>query len=328
MADIEALIPQGLLAVTYIFLTLQKRNGMWLVSAALFLLTATYIRYSLDVYSLHDFRPYFESFLAVKGGTYETSILFEPYRLLLFKSVLLLGNLDDKTQINIVYWFHFLIVTGFFLWLAYLKEVTFEAKLFIFLAFYPTIAFVWIRAGMAYVVSCYLFFTITNGKYRVLHFLTPLFHAGVIPLVIAMKIKDLKPARKALIILLAAIVVFLALESSYVQYLIYKLEYYSDTAGNRSSINLLLFHVANILVFVYLALINSKFRKNFAVNMLMGAYLAFYFVSPIIGLRIFPLVLIACIAQRISFPRYQLLTLLVCLAYLPIYFGRFDQILI
>lgn len=318
----------GLLAVMFILLTIQKKNGMWLFSAAVFTLTAAFIKYSIDIRDVKDFAPYFESFRAVKNGTVPAELLFEPYRLALFEVVLFFGNLDDLTQISIIYYFHFLVVTGFFLWLAYLKEVTFELKLILFLAFFPTMAFVWIRSGMVYVASCFLFLTVTKGKFRTLHFLLPLIHASVTPLLVAMKIKDLNPIRKGLIILVSVGVGFFILESSYVQYIIYKLERYSETSDRRTSIDLLLFHVANILTFIYLSLINSKFRKNFVVLVLMGTYMILYFVNPIVGIRVFPLVLIAGIVQRISFPRYQHLTLWVCVAYLPVYFARFDQIFI
>jgi hypothetical protein len=319
---------EGLLVVTFILLTIQKRNGMWLFSAAVFTLTAALIKYSIDIRDVKDFAPYFASFRAVKDGTVPTELLIEPYRLALFKVVIFFGNTDDLTQIGLIYYFQFLVVTGFFLWLAYLKEVTFELKLVLFLAFFPTMAFVWIRSGMVYVASCVLFLTVTSGRLRVLQFLLPLIHTSVLPLLVAMKIKDFSPMRKGLIILVSVVAGFFILESSYFQYIIHKLDRYSETSDRRTSIDLLLFHAANILTFIYLALINSKFRKNFVVLVLMGAYILLYFVNPIAGIRVFPLVLIAGIVQRISFPRYQHLTLWVCAAYVPVYFARFDQIFI
>jgi hypothetical protein len=319
---------EALLAVTFILLTIQKKNGMWLFSAVVFTLTAAFIKHSIDIRDVKDFAPYFASFRAVKNGTVPTELLVEPYRLALFKVVEFFGNTDDLSQIGLIYYFHFLVVTGFFVWLAYLKEVTFELKLVLFLAFFPTMAFVWIRSGMVYVASCVLFLNVTSRRFRVLHFLLPLIHASVTPLVVAMKIKDFSPMRKGLIILASVVAGFFILESSYVQYIIHKLDRYSETSDRRTSIDLLLFHAANILTFIYLALINSKFRKNFVVLVLMGTYILLYFVNPIVGIRVFPLVLIAGIVQRISFPRYQHLTLWVCAAYLPVYFARFDQIFI
>jgi len=317
---------QGLLAVTFILLTIQRRNGMWLFTAIVFLTTAAILRYTIDVTAVRDFAPYFNSFLSVKDGAIPMELLFEPYRLVLFEAVLGLVRVDELSQITLIYYFHFAVVTGFFVWLAYVKEVSFEVKVVLFLAFYPTIAFVWIRSGMGYVAACFLFLAVTNRKFRFTHFLLPLVHISVTPLVIVMKIKDQSAGRKALIILLAMVAAYVAVETSYIQYVLYKLDRYSDTSDQRNSIDLLLFHIANILVFAYLALINSRFRRNFAVLVLMGAYVALYFVNPVVGLRVFPLVLIASIVQRISFPRYQHLTLWISFAYLPVYFARFSQV--
>lgn len=328
MASPGLVFLEGLLAVAYILLAVQRKNGIWLLWAVVFAVTAVIIRYSIQVDSVRDFRPYFDSFLQVKYGAISVTSVFEPYRLILFKAVLLFGKFDDLAQIGVVYYFHFLVVTGFFLWLAAYREVTFESKLILFLAFYPTMAFVWIRSGMVYVAACYMFLSITNRKWRPLQFLLPLIHVSVIPLLLVIKIKDLNPARKALIILVALAAGYFVLESSYAQYIITKLDRYSETSGNRDSIELLLFHVANILAFIYLAVINSKFRKNFAVLLLMATYLAMYAVNPVVGLRMFPLVLIASIVQRIAFPRYQVLTLLVSAAYIPVYLARFGQVVL
>ena len=321
-------LSMGVLAITYILLTVQKKNGLWLFSAVLFSITAAFVRYFVGIDEVRDFTPYFNSFLAVKYGTVPTELLFEPYRLAIFQLVMLFGDMDAKAQIAVIYYFHFVVVTAFFLWLAYFKEASFEAKVILFLAFYPTMAFVWIRSGMAYAAACFLFLSVTQGRARILHYMLPLIHSSVIPLVVALKIKDLTAIRKALIIAASFVVGYFVLESSYAQYIIYKLERYSETDALRTSFDLLLFHAANILVFIYLALINSWFRKNFAVMVLMGTYMAMYFVNPVMGLRVFPLVLIASLVQRIPFPRYQLLTLVISTAYLPIYFGRFDQIII
>lgn len=326
MDNLISYVLQGLLAVAFILLTIQKRRGMWLFTAVVFIVTALALRLSIDLVTVRDFAPYFNSFRAVKYGAVPTELWFEPYRLVLFEIVLRFRNLDDLAQMGLIYYFHFIVVTGFFLWLAYFRAVTFEVKVILFLAFYPTMAFVWIRSGMAYVASCVLLLLVTDRKFRWTHFLLPLVHVSVTPLVVALSIKDKKLVWKALIIIVSAVVAYLALESSYIQYILYKLDRYSETSEQRTSLDLLLFHVANVLVFVYLSIINSKFRTNFAVLVLMGAYLVFYFVNPVAGLRAFPLVLIAAIAQRISFPRYQHVTLWVSCAYLPVYFARFDQV--
>lgn len=326
MDDPVFIMLQCLLAFAYVLLVTQRKNGTWLLWASTFVVTAIFIRASIEVEAVRDFRPYFESFLQVKYGGLSITSAFEPYRLILFKAVLLFVTSGDLAQIRTVYYFHFSVVTAFFLWLAHRKDVTFEAKLILFLAFYPTMAFVWIRSGMVYVAACYMFLAISNRKLRPLQFLLPLIHVSVIPLLIAMKIKDLNLLRKTVIILVAVATAYFVYESSYVQYIVTKLDRYSETSEDRDSIQLLLFHAANTLTFVYLALINSKFRKNFVVLSMMATYLVLYTMNPVMGLRVFPLVLIASIAQRIAFPRYQVMTLLVGAAYLPVYLARFDQV--
>ena len=114
MVDPVAILWQCVLALSYVFLVIQKRNGLWLFWACVFAFTAAYIRYSIDVDAVRDFGPYFASFLQVKYEGLSITSVFEPYRVILFKAALLPGNLDDRTQIGHVYYFHFAVVTGFF----------------------------------------------------------------------------------------------------------------------------------------------------------------------------------------------------------------------
>jgi len=54
--------------------------------------------------------------------------------------------------------------------------------------------------------------------------------------------------------------------------------------------------------------------------------LMFYF-NPVVGLRVFPFVLIACVAERMQFTQYKLVSLLLIGGYVPVYLARFNQIL-
>lgn len=317
------------LAIVFLYgilILLKKKGKFWFFCALLFVVVSVYLRAIIDVEMIRDFRPYFHSFLQVKYDSIPQALLFEPYRLIVFKLVIPFSQFNDLSQMKAIYWIHFVIVTAFFIWLAYLKQITFEIKLILFLAFYPVMAFVWLRAGMAYVASGYLLFTIVDGKKRALHFLPSLIHASSIPFLLAVKIREMSKYKKAVILSVAAVVGFFTLDSSYAQYLFYKFDRYSDSGGQRTSINLLLFNAANIFLLLYLAAISPVFRKNFTVLVLIGSYLMLYYVNPVMGLRVFPFVLIASIVQRIAFRRYQKLTFLVCVGYLPIYFARFDQI--
>jgi hypothetical protein len=313
-------------AAVYALLLLWRRNAGWLLLAIVFIVLSGFLRYSIEVETLKDFSAYFSSFLTVKYDEVPVELLIEPYRLVIFRAILLFADLDDLSQITAVYYVHFAIVTAFFVWLAWLKDVTFEVKLILFLAFYPSIAFVWLRAGMAYVIAGYLFYTFVSGKWRVLHFLVPTVHVSALPFLGIVQIKNMKLWKKVAFVVVALIVLVFILESNFIRYLIVKLERYSETADRRTSSGLLLFHAANIFVFLYFAMISRAFRKNFVVLTLMAAYIFMYFLNPVTGLRMFPFVLIAVITERISFPRYQMFSLLVAGAYVPVYLTRFDQI--
>jgi hypothetical protein len=314
------------LAFSYAALVLCKRNAAWFIFAFVFLLISVLLRMEIEIDSLKDFAAYYRSFQEVKYEGAPIEFLVEPYRLALFKTVLYFFNLDDFSQITFIYQLHFFIVTAFFMWLAWLRDVSFEAKLILFLAFYPPIAFVWLRAGMAYVAAGYLFYTITKGKARLLHFLVPAVHASSLLFLGAIKTRDFKLWQKVLVVVVIALSMNFIIESPLFRYIIAKLERYSDTADQRTSSGLLFFHIANILLFVYLALINANFRKNFVILTLMVGYLAMYYINPVTGLRVFPFVLIAVVTERITFPRFQMLSLLVAGGYVPIYLARFDQI--
>lgn len=327
MDDQYSLVWFGFLAATFVALTVHKRNSAWGVLAAVFIVLSVQIRLSIPVDAVRDFAPYFDSFQEVKFGSVPRELLFEPYRLVLFKSILVFDGLDSLEQIRLTYYLHFVVVTGSFLWLAYLKDVSAQVKLILFLAFYPVMAFVWIQAGAAYVAACVLFLVIANrSKFSLLHYVLPLMHASMAPLLVVMKVKDFRPFGKAVAIGALVVVGYLALQSSYAQHIVGTLDYYAQTADRRTSDSLLMFHSANILAFLALAAISVEFRKNFPILVLMGIYMVAYLVNPVIGARLFPLVLIACIVQRIEIPRRVPLTLLLALMYTPVYFARFDQI--
>lgn len=327
MGEQISIVWTGLLALTFVALTLHKRNNAWGVLAAVFVVLSARIRLSIPVDAVRDFAPYFASFQEVKFGNVPSELIFEPYRLVLFKFILLFNGLDSFEQIRLTYYLHFIAVTAFFLWLAYLRDVSAQVKLILFLAFYPVLAFVWIQAGAAYVTACVLFLAIANrSKFSFLHYLLPLVHSAMTPLLVVMKVKDLRPFGKALAVGGLIVVGYLALESSYAQHILGILDYYAQSADRRTSESFLLFHLANIVAFVALAATSVDFRKNFPVMVLMGIYLAAYQVNPVIGARLFPLVLIACLVQRIDIPRRMPVTLMLALMYLPVYFARFDQV--
>jgi hypothetical protein len=78
---------------------------------------------------------------------------------------------------------------------------------------------------------------------------------------------------------------------------------------------------------LYLSAINARFRNNFAILGMMGAYMLMFYFNPVVGLRVFPFVLIACVAERMQFTQYKLVSLLLIGGYVPVYLARFNQIL-
>ncbi|GGL29685.1 hypothetical protein H9L10_02140 [Phycicoccus endophyticus] len=328
MIDDVSLAWFGLHAVTFVALTLHKRTNAWALLAAVFVVLSVGIRLSIPVDAVRDFSPYYAAFQQVQVGSIPRELFFEPYRLVLFQAILMLDGLDSHQQIALIYYLHFIVVTGFFLWLAYLTNVSPQVKVVLFLTFYPVMALVWIQAGAAYVAACFLFLVVGNrSKFGLTHYLLPLFHASLAPLVVAMKVKDLRPIGKVLAVGVMAIVGYFALESSYAQYIVGTLSYYAQTADQRTSDSFLLLYVASILTYLVLAAISIDFRKNFPILVLMGVYVGAYQINPVVGTRLFPLVLIACIAQRIDIPRRVPVTLLLALVYVPVYFVRFHQVL-
>lgn len=328
MFSITTLPLQALLVLLFTLLAVIKRSNLWVVFAVAFVVVSLLLRISIEPSMVRDFAPYFESFQIVKYGFVPAELLIEPYRLILFKVILAFGDFDSSSQIVAIYLVHFLLVTLFFLWLAFQRTISFEVKLILFLAFYPPMAFVWIRAGMAYIASCFLILTFNQGRWKILHFLLPAIHLSTVPLLIATLTKDIRPARKMLVTSGIVLVGFFALNSPYGDYVTNKWVRYVETGDSKDSINFLIFHLFGIFIFLYFAFINPKFRKNYTVLFSMATYLGLYSINPVLGLRMFPFVLIACMIEGLYFQRYQRLTLLVVLGFVPMYFFRFQQILL
>jgi hypothetical protein len=154
-----------------------------------------------------------------------------------------------------------------------------------------------------------------------------MFHSSSLAFLLMMKLKQAHLQWKLAILLAVAVVLYVALESDYVRYLIYKLERYDETSDARSSNALFVFHFINIATFLYLSAINARFRNNFAILGMMGAYMLMFYFNPVVGLRVFPFVLIACVAERMQFTQYKLVSLLLIGGYVPVYLARFNQIL-
>jgi hypothetical protein len=154
-----------------------------------------------------------------------------------------------------------------------------------------------------------------------------MFHSSSLAFLLMMKLKQAHLQWKLAILLAVAVVLYVAVESDYVRYLIYKLERYDETSDARSSNALFVFHFINIATFLYLSAINARFRNNFAILGMMGAYMLMFYFNPVVGLRVFPFVLIACVVERMQFTQYKLVSLLLIGGYVPVYLARFNQIL-
>lgn len=216
-------------AVSYSLLVFWKRSNMLVLLSMAFVVASVLLRLEVDSRTLKDFAPYFSSFQIVKYDYIPVELWIEPYRLLLFQFVVLFGDFSDIRQITAIYYLHFAIVTVFFLWLAWLKDVTFEIKLVLFLAFYPTIAFVWLRSGMAYVMAGYLLYTFSRGRLQALHYILPAFHASSLAILVAKKTQDLKLVYRLAALLVLSALIYAVLETAYGRYILFKLEHYSDT---------------------------------------------------------------------------------------------------
>lgn len=317
----------GLLAALYVLLLKHKRNEVWGFFAVVFVGVAITIRRYIRVDAVHDFAPYYASFRQVKSGVFPADLLIEPYRVVLFKFFLLFDGLSDMSAMRLIYYFHFAAVTAFFVWLARNEKVSSEAALILFLAFYPTMAFVWIRSGMSIVAAGALALVAASRHAPIAQWLLPLIHASSAPFVVAYKTRSIAVIKRAVILALAGAAGFYLIESSYMQYVFSKWDRYSSTSDARESRNLLLFHGANVLAFLYFYIVSPQIRRSYVVLLLMGTYIVLFFFSPIMGLRTFPFVLIAIMAEKITFPPHAILNLVVCLGYLPIFFSRFEQIL-
>lgn len=313
-------------AVFYVLIVVWKRNNFAILLSTAFVFSSIFLRLNVDPQSLKDFTPYFSSFQLVKYDAVPIHLWIEPYRLLLFRSVILFGDFNDISQIKAIYYLHFAIVTLFFLWLAWLRDVAIEIKLVLFLAFYPTIAFVWLRSGMAIVVAGYLLYTFQRGRLQALHYILPMFHITTLVLLTAKKTQDMRVFSKAVVLIVTSLLFYTVFETAYGQYILNKLERYSETSDRRTSLSLLMFHAANFLTTSYLMLISTRFRRSYLIRILSGFYMLSYFLNPVIALRIFPFVLIAAIAERGSHSRYQLFSSAIACVYFVVYFARFDQI--
>jgi len=314
------------LVASYTLLVLWRRSEVLVLFSIAFVVASLLLRLEIDIQSLRDFTPYFSSFQRVKYDDIPPGLWIEPYRLLLFEFVILFGDFDDITQITAIYYIHFAIVTLFFLWLAWLRDVAFEIKLLIFLAFYPGIAFVWLRSGMAYVAAGYLLYTFSRGRTAFFHYLLPAFHSSTLVLLVATKTQDLRLIYKIVSILIVFGLIYALTDTAYGQYVLFKLDRYNSTGDLRASTSLLLFHAANLLTVLYLALVNQRFRKNYAIRVLVAIYFFSYLSNPIMALRIFPFVLIIAMADRSSHSRYPFLSIIVISVFFIVYFARFNQI--
>lgn len=146
-----------------------------LIFTSLFIMFSILMRRIINVNLNNDYFLYYNFDIFKKPTSLLNFILNEPY----LYSIYTFFNffMDEKKDVFLaIYWFNFLIITLFFIWLIFRKDIEVWKKMVLFVLNYFLFGFVLLRNGPAYVLfAMYFYYTFRDIKFNWV-LITPFMH--------------------------------------------------------------------------------------------------------------------------------------------------------
>jgi hypothetical protein len=270
--------------ISYYFLLKNINNNRKYFYLLVFILFSIIIKLIIPLSELRDYFTY-AKVLSDKGykKILFADILFEPY--FLFLSKILLSWFSISQVLKFYYFFLFMLSTSFFIWIAFIEEVSFWKKYFLFNIFFILFSFILLRNGIAYMMLALFFYYLSKDRFLLSFFSALFFHITTVPVLFLSLLREKK--LNFYIIPLGVLIVFsfiyLFLNESSLFFLKYK-----DFKKNSSFYNYTAHYTVFFLSLSYFTFCLFFFKKtlfNYFYFLLIFIYAVLFYFNPVMGFR-------------------------------------------
>ena len=258
-----------------------KRKYIFLFT---FIFFSLIIKLIIPLSEIRDFFTY-TRVLSDKGhmNFFFVDILYEPY--FLFLSKILLTCFSIFQVLSIYYFLLFILSISFFIWLAYLKDISFWKKYFLFNLFFILFTFILLRNGIAYMMIAMFFYYLSKDRFIISFFTALFFHITTIPVLFLsfLRKKSLNYYIIPLVIVMIFLFFYLFLNESSLFFLKYK-DFKKNSVLYNHTVHNIVFSISISIFISYLIIYKNKLLNYFYVLLLFLYVILFYF-NAVMGFR-------------------------------------------
>jgi hypothetical protein len=237
----------------------------------------------IDVSTMPDYDAYYKV-IGLIEPEFSFKILFtEPYYFQIVNY--LYKSHSAEFSINIFYYINFILTVFFFIWLAFLKDISIWKKMFLYSFYYYLFAFVLLRNTFPYVLTGFLFYYLHQDKYLKITILSFLGHLSSVPILLFSVYKNKLGDKKLFIYLMIYVVIFNFILHMPFFNLYEKFNTYQEQEEYGQNLFHKIYFVLLISGNIYLFFKNRDVIYNYTYMFIFSTYLFLQMSGPVMGFR-------------------------------------------
>lgn len=272
--------------LTYYWICVVKKQKILLTTLVLtFIGLAFFLRIQVPPEMSKDYIAYSQIEKLDQLNVSLYSFFLEPYRHFLVKILNILSS--DKNQVVLMYYYVNLIINSMlFIWIARIKDMSTWRKLLFFSLYYVVFSYVWLRAGIAYLIISYFIYYGFRNKIKPWGFAAPLFHLSSLPIIYLWLLKYVRVSLRPVLIIILILSLLLFISSEYSYHLTGKINQYIETGESKDNIlHHAYFSTLTTLFIIYL-FHNKKHLSDYFILSLYLLYSITHFTNVVAGQRL------------------------------------------
>ena len=277
------IIVAGLLFCVYFLLGYFKDRNVKISYAILFVILSFVLKFSIDVTKTADYDSYLH-IIAIDTSAFSLKSLFtEPYFFQL--GSWFLKYYSAEHSLAFFYEFSFIFSTIFFIWLAFLKNVSTFNKVVIFSLYYSFFAYIILRNAPAYMLSAVCFYYLHKNKYLKITVLSFLLHLSSLPTIIFSFLKNKSGDKKLIILCLLYALSFHMLVRIELFGIYEKFLVYASLKNPSQGIFHQMYFYFFIIFNIYLLFVKKEIIYNYTYLLLFTTYIILNYTNSVMGYR-------------------------------------------
>jgi len=272
-----------LLYFVYFLMGFSKVRTTKFLFAVFFIVLSYLLKTVINISKTADYENYLYIIADAKPEFSFKMLFEEPY--FFYLGSWLCRYFPKKESLEFFYDASFIYTTIFFIWLAFLKNISSINKIIVLSLYYFFFAYIVLRNAPAYILSSVCFYYLHQNKYikfTVISFLT---HLTVVPAIIFSKFKNKLGDKKLLFMCLIFIATFNLLINIPFFGISEKFAGYADEKEYGQSIFHKVYFIVVVVLNLYLYRIKKDIIFNYTYLFLFAAYLVANYSNAVMGYR-------------------------------------------